>query len=140
MRRLCLSLLLAFISLSYAQAQTNDEALREALIGIWSNQFDWVGERNEQADSWTGAYGEDHYSADGKVSGFVEYTYPDRKEKLLYAGRWSVKDSHLIVVVIEASGSFLRPGTKTKDRILALDAMTLTLQLADGNQMTLQRK
>ena len=130
--------LLAISSLPVVlSAAESDAVLKSRLVGTWHSAFEWKNADDQEL--WVTSRGQDTYSVDGQVHGMSVSRHGGQEERVEYSGRWDIKDGVLMVEVTGASGGYIGAGTITRDRIMQLDASTLTIEAADGNTVVLHR-
>ena len=118
-------------------AAETDAELKSRMIGTWLSNFEW--KNADDPEFWVTLRGQDTYGADGQVRGTNVSRRGSMEERVEYSGRWDIKEGVLVVEVTEANGGYSQAGTITRDRIIRIDASTLTLEAADGNTVVLQR-
>jgi len=118
-------------------AEERDATLGSRLAGTWHSTFDW--QDTDNPDLRVISRGQDIYSADGRVHGVSISRRGSREESMEYTGRWDIEGGYLVINVTAATGGYVTEETVTRDRILRLDATTLTLEAADGNTVELHR-
>ena len=119
-------------------AQDSDPALKAGIIGVWHGEYNWTDERNPQ--NWLQAHGQDDYSPDGTVAGFIIYIYPDREDRMDYKAKWDIENGYLLTEIVDVRHGYLAVGSKSKDKILSLSDSTMELRAEDGKQIVLHRE
>ena len=118
-------------------AAETDATLKSRLVGTWYSTFEWKSA--DDPEFWVKSRGQDTYSVDGQVHGISVSLRGSQEERVEYSGRWGVNDGFLVVEVTDTSGGYIEAGMITRDRIMQLDASTMTLEAADGNTVVLHR-
>ncbi len=129
-------LVLSMLPTLLSAAETDAE-LKTRMVGTWLSTFEW--KNADDPEFWVTLRGQDTYGVDGQVRGMSISRRGSMEERVEYSGRWDIKDGVLVVEVTEASGGYSQAGTITRDRIIRMDASTLTLEAVDGNTVVLQR-
>lgn len=114
-----------------------DDLFKSRIVGTWRGEYQWQDRRHPE--SWIKARSEDHYQDNRHVAGTVDYTYPDREAHVRYEARWDVQDGYLVIEVTRSTGSYLKTGTKTRDKIVSLSDRKMELQTEGGEIITLRR-
>ncbi len=115
-----------------------DNLRRKQLVGRWHGIYNWQDKTHP--DSWIKASSHDHYTAEGSVTGTIDYVFPDREDRLIYKARWDIENGYLLVEITESNGGYLTPGTQTKDKILSLSNTTMEIQAEDGKTIVLRKQ
>ena len=115
-----------------------DDLIRKQIVGTWYGNYKWQDQTH--SDSWIRASSQDRYTADGSVTGMIDYVFPNREERLTYEASWDIESGYLIVEITKSSGGYLSPGTQTKDKILSLSDTTMEVQAEDGNIIVLRKQ
>jgi hypothetical protein len=118
-------------------ADGSDAVLKSLMAGTWHSTFE--SKDTDNPDLRVTSRGQDTYSADGRVHGVSVSHRGSREERMEYTGRWDIEGGYLVINVTAATGGYVTEETVTRDRILRLDATTLTLEAADGNTVELHR-
>jgi hypothetical protein len=122
---------------AFLSAAGTDAELKSQLIGTWQSQFEWKGVDNP--DYWVMSRGQDTYRADGRVHGASVSSNGGHEERMEYTGRWDIREGYLEIEVTAATGGYVSTETVTRDRIIRLDDVVLTLETVDGTEIVLQR-
>jgi hypothetical protein len=121
----------------FLSAAGTDAELKSRLVGTWQSQFEWKDADNP--DYWVTSRGQDTYRADGRVHGASVSRRGGQEECMEYTGRWDIREGSLVVEVTAATGGYVSTETVTRDRIIRLDDVVLTLETVDGIEVMLQR-
>lgn len=121
----------------FLSAAGTDAELKSQLVGTWQTQFEW--EDADNPDYWVTSRGRDTYRADGRVHGVSVSRRGGQEERMEYTGRWDIREGYLVVEVTAATGGYVSAETVTRDRVIRLDDVVLTLETVDGTEVVLQR-